>query len=157
VRAIALGHARLSNTLTGERPTVNREIHEACVSMMRTDQRMFIRQLFRLTGGEDTLGGYGEDLVDRYLQRVPMSLEEAFWETRAFEGERIGERLSQLDMPMLFAQHKGCLLFTDEGYQDAIAAFPDTTALTCEEKPSTDIEFARALREFCAEVTKVPG
>jgi hypothetical protein len=157
VQAIALGHARLSNSLTGERPTVNREIHAACLHLMRTDQRMFIRQLFRLTGGEEGQGGFGDDLVEDYAQRVPMKLDEIFWETRTFEGERIGERLAQLDAPMLFARHKGCLLFTGEGFDDAVAAFPAVRALTCEEKPSTDVAFAHALRAFCAEAAGIPG
>jgi hypothetical protein len=157
VQGIALGHTRLSNSLSGERPTVNREVHQACLHLMRTDQRMFIRQLFRLTGGEESQGGFGDDLVEHYIERVPMDLDEIFWETRTFEGERIGERLAHLSVPMLFAQHKGCLLFTDEGYEDAVAAFPDARAITCAEKPSTDVAFAHALRAFCAEAAGIPS
>ncbi len=153
---IAIGHARLSNSLTGERPAVNREVHSACLHLMRTDPRTFVRQLFLMTGGEDSQGGFGHDLVDDYFQRVPMELERIFWETRTFEGERIGERLAQIDKPMLFARHKGCLLFTDEGFEDAVAAFPDARAITCATKPSTDVEFAHALRAFCAEAAGVP-
>jgi hypothetical protein len=157
VQGIALGHARLSNSLTGDRPTVNREIHEACVSLMRTDPRTFVRQLFRLTGGEHSRGGFGDDLVEHYLERVPMELDLMFWETRMFEGERIGERMAALDVPMLLAQHKGCLLYTDEGFEEAVAAFPAARAVTCAEKPSTDVAFAGVLREFCAEVAGVPS
>jgi hypothetical protein len=146
---IALGHARLTNSLHGERPAVNHEVHEACLSLIRTDNRTFVRQMFRMTGGEDTAGGYTEELADQYLERVPFHLELPFWETRAFEGERIGERLAQLSMPMLFARHRGCVLFTDEGFEDAVAAFPDAVAVTCAEKPGTSPEFAHALREFC--------
>ena len=155
VQGIALGHARLSNSLTGERPAVNREIHDACLHLMRTDQRTFVRQLFRLTGGETSQGGFGEDLVDDYLERVPMKLDETFWETRSFEGEEIGARLVQLEVPMLLASHKGCLLFTGEGFQDAVAAFPDARAITCAEKPSTDVAFSEALRAFCADAVRV--
>jgi hypothetical protein len=59
------------------------------------------------------------------------------------------ERLRGL--PTLLARHKGCLLFTDEGFEDAVAAFPEATAMTCAEKPGTSHEFAAALREFCAQ------
>ena len=156
IQGIALGHARLSNSLSGERAAVNREVHSACLHLMRTDPRTFIRQLFLLTGGEDSHGGFGDDLVERYAARVPMKLEETFWETRTFEGEQIGERLAQLDVPMLFARHKGCLLFTDEGFEDAVAAFPDARALTCAAKPSTDAAFSHALRTFCAEAAGIP-
>ena len=156
VQGIALGHARLSNSLSGDRPTVNREIHEACVHLMRTDQRTFVRQLFRLTGGEAGKGGFTEAIVEQYIERVPMQLDETFWETRSFEGERIGERMSQLDVPMMLARHNGCLLFTEEGFEDAVAAFPDATTLKCEEKPGTDVSFSRALRAFCSDVAGVP-
>jgi hypothetical protein len=152
VDGIALGHARLNNSLSGKRPAVNQQVHQACVSLMKADHRTFVRQFFKMTGGEDSHGGFGEDLIERYLQRVPISLEIPFWETRAFEGERIAERLAQLDVPMLLAQHRGCLLFTDEGFEDAVAAFPQAPAITCAEKPGTSPEIAQALREFCTQV-----
>jgi hypothetical protein len=116
-----------------------------------------VRQFFKMTGGEDSHGGFGEDLIERYLQRVPISLEIPFWETRAFEGERIAERLAQLDVPMLLARHRGCLLFTDEGFQDVVAEFPHARAITCAEKPGTSPEFAEALREFCTQGVAAPS
>ena len=150
IEGIALGHARLSNSLEGDRAAVNRQVHEACVSMMQTDYRTFVRQLFKLTGGEDSAGGFGENLVEAYMARVPLDLDLPFWERRSFEGERIAERMERLrGLPVLLARHKGCLLFTDEGFEDAVAAFPDAVAVTCAEKPGTSPEFAHALREFC--------
>src|SRR5437764_5543510 len=74
VQAMALGHARLSNDLEGDRAPLNREVHAGLIALMKTDRRTFIRQLFRLTGGEVMEGGYGEDLVDVYLERVPSEL-----------------------------------------------------------------------------------
>ena len=53
---------------------------------------------------------------------------------------------------MLLAQHNGCLMFTDEGFEDAVAAFPDARGHRCSEKPSTSPEFAHVLREFCAQL-----
>jgi hypothetical protein len=154
VEGIALGHARLSNSLEGERPTVNKQVHEACVSMMRTDFRMFVHQLFKLTGGEDAAGGFvGDELVEAYMERVPVELDLSFWERRSFEGERIKERLDQLRVPKLLAQHRGCLLFTREGFDDAVAAFPEARVVHCAEKPGTSLEFADALREFCIQHT----
>ena len=109
----------MTNSLGGDRPAVNREVHEACISLIRNDPRMFVRQLFNLTGGEDIVGGYDEEMVDGFLARVPLDLLLPFWETRTFEGERIGDRLAQVTAPMLLAQHKGCLLYTPEGFDDA--------------------------------------
>jgi len=151
VEGIALGHARLSNSLEGKRPAVNRQVHQACVSMMKTDYRTFVRQLFKLTGGEDSAGGFGDDLAEEYMARVPLELDLPFWERRSFEGERIAERMERLrGLPTLLARHKGCLLFTDEGFEDAVAAFPEAVAVSCPEKPGTSPDFAVALREFCA-------
>jgi pimeloyl-ACP methyl ester carboxylesterase len=151
IEGIALGHARLSNSLEGKRPAVNRQVHQACVSMMKTDYRTFVRQLFKLTGGEDSAGGFGDDLAEAYMARVPLELDLPFWERRSFEGERIAERMERLrGLPTLLARHKGCLLFTDEGFEDAVAAFPEAVAVTCPEKPGTSPDFAIALREFCA-------
>jgi hypothetical protein len=124
---------------------------------MQADHRTFVRQFFKMTGGENAHGGFGDDLIEEYLQRVPISLEVPFWETRAFEGERIGDRLAQLDVPMLLARHRGCLLFTDEGFQDAVAEFPHARAITCAEKPGTSPEFAEALREFCTQRVAAPS
>jgi len=52
-------------------------------------------------------------------------------------------------VPMLFAQHDGCLMFTAEGYADAIAAFPAAITLSTSEKPSASPAFAEALHSFC--------
>lgn len=157
IAGLALGHARLTNSLGGDRPAVNREVHEACISLIRNDPRMFVRQLFNLTGGEDIVGGYDEEMVDGFLARVPLDLLLPFWETRTFEGERIGDRLAQVTAPMLLAQHKGCLLYTPEGFDDAVAAFPQTPTVTCAQKPSTSPEFADVLREFCARHATAPA
>jgi hypothetical protein len=53
---------------------------------------------------------------------------------------------------LLLAQHDPCLLFTKEGYEAAVAAFPDSMQVSCREKPTVSPDFARALREFCRDV-----
>jgi hypothetical protein len=151
VQALALGHARLSNALEGERASLNPEVHSALVSLIRADTRTFVRQLFRMTGGETMEGGYGEDLVDGYLERVPVEQLIQFWETRPEHGALIGDQLRGVDVPMLLAQHKGCLLFTDAGFEDASEAFPDAHAVSVGDKPSTSQEFATILEAFCRE------
>jgi hypothetical protein len=59
------------------------------------------------------------------------------------------DQLAARGVPMLFAQHEGCLMFTPEGYADAVAAFPDAQTLSTPEKPSASPAFAEALRSFC--------
>jgi hypothetical protein len=57
-----------------------------------------------------------------------------------------------LGKPLLLAEHDPCLLFTKEGYEAAVAAFPDSKRVSCREKLTVSPAFARALREFCVEV-----
>ena len=38
--------------------------------------------------------------------------------------------------PVFLAQHKGCLLFTDEGFKDAVAALPEAHAMSFVENPA---------------------
>jgi hypothetical protein len=153
LRGIALGHARVSNSVDGPRPALNREVLHGLQSLLRTDPRTFVRQLFKLTGGEGSVGGYGEQIADEWLRRVPMEVAAPFYEARVEEGAAMPGRLASLNVPMLLAQHKGCLLFTPEGFDDAVAAFPDAHAYRCNEKPSTSAEFVPVLREFCTTLT----
>jgi hypothetical protein len=155
VQGMALGHARLSNAVDGDRAPVNREIHSASGSLIRTDQRAFVHQLFRMTGGERMLGGYGEGMVAEFLRRVPVELMLPFWDSRPQEGADFLGKLRALDVPMLLAQHQGCLLFTEDGFEDAVSALPHAQAFRCEDKPSTSKQFASVLREFCMEHVRV--
>jgi pimeloyl-ACP methyl ester carboxylesterase len=149
VDALAFGHARLTNSVEGPDAALNGEIHAALVSLARADPRTFVRQLFKLTQGEQLQGGYGDELVDSYLNRVPVDLMGYFWESRPEEGQHIGRVLGELDVPLLLAKHEGCLMFTPEGYDAARAAFPAARSMSFSDKPSVSPEFAEALRLFC--------
>ncbi len=111
-----------------------------------------MRQLFKMTQGEQMKGGYGEELVESYLSRVPAQLLARFWESRPEAGDSIGRVLRELDLPLLLAKHDGCLLFTAEGYEAAVASFPTARTMIHADKPSVSPDFADALRQFCAKV-----
>jgi hypothetical protein len=149
LQAVAMGHARLENSTDGKRPTINQEVLNGIQAMLRTDPRMFVRQMFKMTGGEGVEGGYQEAMADEFMKRVRMELMLPFYQARTKDAEGMGERFADLDVPMLIAQHKGCLMFTDEGFADAVAAFPQARTASFTEKPSTSPEFAQTLREFC--------
>jgi pimeloyl-ACP methyl ester carboxylesterase len=155
LRGIVLGHARVSNAVEGPRPALNREVLSGIQSLLRTDPRTFVLQLFRMTGGERIEGGYAETLADEWLRRVRMEVAEPFYQARVAEGEAMAERLASLNVPMLLAQHKGCVMFTEEGFDDAVAAFPHARVYRCNEKPSTSAEFVPVLREFCGSLAPV--
>jgi pimeloyl-ACP methyl ester carboxylesterase len=146
VEAMALGHACLSHRRDGDRAPVNGELYSALRRLARTDYRTYARHLTQITQG-----AYDEEMTERYMERVPMDLEVTAESIEERELD-IGETLKELDVPLLFAKHEGCLLFTAEGFADAVAQFPDAETLSTEGKPSTSPEFAGALREFCARV-----
>jgi hypothetical protein len=71
------------------------------------------------------------------------------WEMLLEEREHIGELLGQLDVPLLLCRHKDCLVFTPEGFEDAVGAFPDAQTIDVGTAPPASDEFAAALRDFC--------
>jgi hypothetical protein len=151
VQGMALGHARLSNRTEGPGAPLNKEVHSACSSLIAKDTRSFVRQLFRMTGGERMEGGYGEGMVEEYSRRVPVDLMLPFWDSRPDERADFSSELRELGTPLLLAQHDGCVLFTDDGYRAAVEALPHARAVRVDDKPSTSSEFAQVLQAFCTE------
>jgi pimeloyl-ACP methyl ester carboxylesterase len=148
VQGLALGHACLSFRPDAEPPAVNAEVRSAFSQVAELDDRTFTRHLTQLTQGF-----YGEELADRMLERIPTGVAQAYTrETMADPGDWIEDSLRDLGKPLLFAAHDPCLLFTREGYDAAVAAFPDAMRVTCTDKPSVSPTFADALREFCRSV-----
>ena len=86
------------------------------------------------------------------LARVPVSFMRDAWGLIASEHEPIGELLTGVDCPLLFARHGGCLLFNDEGFEDLAAAFPEARTMPTEKAPSADPGFAAAIRSFSEEI-----
>src|SRR2546428_354535 len=144
VEALALGHARLSDDTEGERAPRNKEIIEAVGQLLRLDYGNFVRYGL----AQATHGSMGEELAQRMLERVPFEIGQQTWTMVAHDHEQFEETLRQLDVPLLFAKHDGCLGNTDEGFEDAVAAFPDARTVSCPEAPSVSSEFAAALQSF---------
>jgi hypothetical protein len=72
----------------------------------------------------------------------------------SFQGgdEPVDKLIGSLGLPLLLAKHHGCLMFTDEGFEDAVEAFPGAATASVEDKPSVSGEFAERLREFCESI-----
>ena len=147
--ALALGHACVRFRRQGERPTISPEVMAAMVQMARIDYRSYARMLIHFSRG-----AYDDELVDRYIERVPGSVATAYLE--AFLERQVDEdfapALRRLGVPLLLAEHRGCLLFTREGYEEAVAAFPKAARASFDLKPSASPEFAETLRSFCHEL-----
>ena len=148
VEGLALGHACLSFRGNSDPPALNAEVRSAFGQVAELDDRTYMRHLTQITQGF-----YGEQMADRMLERIPSGVAQAYMrESLADPGDWLENALRDLDKPLLFAQHDPCLLFTKEGYEAAVSAFPDAMRVTCEEKPTVSPAFAQALREFCQEL-----
>ena len=95
-----------------------------------------------------THGSIGDELAQRMIERVPAEIAKAAWEERTQSPEDYGDTLRDLDVPLLFAKHEGCLGTTEEGFEDAVASFPEARTLSVPEAPSVSSEFAAAVRSF---------
>jgi pimeloyl-ACP methyl ester carboxylesterase len=148
VLGIAIGHATVDYSSEGERPAVNGELVAAMTQLLSSDYDSFVR--YGLT--QFTQGGFDEDTARRMVERFPrMETASRVWEMLVARPEPIGEMLAQLEVPMLFAKHDGCLVFTPEGFEEVASAFPDATTVSVQTACSASEEFADALRGFCEE------
>jgi pimeloyl-ACP methyl ester carboxylesterase len=149
VRGISLGHASLSYAMSGERAPVNREIWAGMRQLLRQDHREFIR--YGIV--QMTRGSVDEALAKQMVERFPeREFIELAWEALATEHEPIGGMLSQISCPLLLTQHQGCIGFTEDGFEDAVAAFPNARVARVPDAPGASEQFADALKDFCEEV-----
>ena len=145
VEGIALGHASLSWDMEGDRAPINPELWAAMAQLMNQDVNSFVR--YGIT--QLTQGSYDEEVARQMVERVPPEQLQALWSMIRDDHEPIGGLLAEIDRPLLLAQHRGCLMFTEPGFEDARAAFPSARTVVVDGAPSADEGFAGALREFC--------
>jgi pimeloyl-ACP methyl ester carboxylesterase len=149
VLGLALGHACLDYASEGGRPAVNKEVVAAMTQLLRSDFDSFVR--YGMT--QFTQGGFDEETSERIVARFPpMEIASQVWEANTARPEPIADLLSELDIPILLVKHDGCLVFTEEGYEDAVRALPEARRTSVGRSPSASDEFATALRDFCESV-----
>jgi pimeloyl-ACP methyl ester carboxylesterase len=148
VLGLALGHAALSQRRDGDRAPISEAVWSGMTEMLRTDSQAFIANAMV----QLTRGSYDEALIQRALALFGGQDLEAGWRTLTRPDVEFGGTLAELGVPLLLARHEGCLLHTEEGYEDAVAAFPDARTVVTEGACCTDPRFAEALREFCEEL-----
>jgi hypothetical protein len=146
VEGVALGHASLSWDMDGERAPLNRELWAAMEQLMNQDATAFVR--YGIT--QLTQGSYDEEVARQMVEKVPSGQLQELWNLIRDSHEPIGELLRDVARPLLLAKHGGCLMFTDAGFDDIKAEFPDARTVTVDGAPSADDDFAEALREFCS-------
>jgi hypothetical protein len=144
VFGMALGHASLSLSRSGERPVFNPEVFAAVAELVNKDTTAFLRYAIP----QATHGSIDEHLAEKIVERIPAELLVDGWEALTAD-EPFGEILVGLDCPMLLAKHEDCLMSTDEGFEDAVAALPDAETVVVPDAPCVAPAFADALRRFC--------
>jgi pimeloyl-ACP methyl ester carboxylesterase len=156
VQALVLGHASVDYRRDGERPSLNPEVADVFVQLANVDFRAFARQMFSAWDPRRDMSGESSDheaLAEQYLQRVTPGAVSGFIEAlispESGAQAPLDERLRGVDAPLLLVKHEGCVLFTSEGYDDAVAALPHARTASTPVKPSVSPEFASVLRDFC--------
>jgi pimeloyl-ACP methyl ester carboxylesterase len=148
VRGLALGHACLTYTREGPRPAISAIAADFQLQLTRLG-RAQADQMF-LQGVEMT---YGTDVADGIRARLSPTFTQQYAELLLDNQDiDLEPSLRKLEVPLLFAQHKESGLWMPEGFEDAVAAFPEARTLVVEENPGSSPEFAAQLREFAAAV-----
>jgi pimeloyl-ACP methyl ester carboxylesterase len=147
--ALALGHPSLSLGRDPPRAALTGDVLEAFESMASTNYRAYARALTQVTQGS-----YDDDVAERYIERVPQDVAASYEACLNVDapGERTEETLTGLDIPLLLAEHRSCLIWTRESFEDVTARFPTARTCSCEDKPSVSPVFVEALRDLCAAV-----
>jgi pimeloyl-ACP methyl ester carboxylesterase len=154
VLGMAIGHASLSHSTTGERPPMNAGAWAALGQLARQGNDAFVRYGI----AQMTRGGVSEEVAEQMLERFPdMDLVAAMVEALGREPEPIGDELAALGLPLLLAKHEGCLGRTDEGFEDIVAAFPQAHTAFCPETCTSSPAFAEAVRRFCEHLASTPS
>jgi pimeloyl-ACP methyl ester carboxylesterase len=150
VLGFAIGHAALSHSTEGERAPERVGVLAAMIQLARQGSDAFVRHGI----AQMTRGGIDEDTAQKMVERFPdMELVSATLEALAEQPEPIGDDLREIAAPLLFAKHEGCLGSTDEGFEDAVKAFPEAQTVICPEMCASSPTFAAALRKFCDRLT----
>jgi hypothetical protein len=144
VAALAVGHAALSTSREGERPAVSAAVYDLVTELVGSDAPAFLRHGVV----QATSGAIDEELADRLIARVPQDRLVEFWELITVPSHYEAE-LARVQVPLLFARHDGCVMHTEEGFEDAAARFPGARVAVVKEAPCADPDFGEALREFC--------
>jgi hypothetical protein len=144
-QAFAHGHACTRLARRGGRPTMNPPVVETYTQLLHTDFRTWSRALTQTTRGD-----YDETQVERFLAGTKHEDVITMFDRIADrDGESFADTIHALGVPLLLAHHTECLLWTEEGFREAVAEFPGATTVSVKTKPSASPEFADALRDFC--------
>jgi pimeloyl-ACP methyl ester carboxylesterase len=143
VRGIALSHAVARYRVSGPRAGLHAEVLAAVSRLLETDYMAFWRAVTQLTQG-----GMPDAWVERWAAAIPHERTKAFFQELTDSEPPLAERLQDFPGPVLLGQHADCVMWTQEGFEDAVAALPEAKVVRCREIPAFDPAFGEALREL---------
>lgn len=146
VGGIAVSHAALRYSASGERPALNAAVFDTAAQLLVTDYRSFGRALTQLTQG-----ALDDDWVDGMVAQVPHAAAQERMATMV-DGLELVSRLRGEDLEVLLAGHRDCMMWTPESTEDAAAALPDASVVICDRVPIGDADYYVALRSLCDRV-----
>ena len=144
VRGLALGHACLHYGRDGERRAISQAVADFQLQITELSPaaaRQMLAQALELTYGAETTAAILGRLPEAFATEFARFLIEN--EDVDFEPD-----LRALGVPLLLAEHEECGMWTPEGFEDAVAAFPEATVVRTPDNPGSSPRFAEALREF---------
>ena len=141
VEAICIGHAAAGYTHTGPRAALNPPIHDAARQLLEPDFRSVGRAVTQLTQGIAD-----EATVDAWIAAVPQETAKHILLELSEAEPALATRLRNAEMPVVLGRHKGCVMWTEEGFADAAAALPRAHSVVCEGAPTQDPAFLAAAR-----------
>ena len=149
VAALALGHAAAHYRIGGERSAMVPSVHDAAGQLLETDYRSFARAITQLTQGL-----LDDAYVDAWIDAVPQPVIYDLLRELSVREPELVTRLAGRDLPVVLGQHRGCVMWSPESFEDACAALPDATQVVCEGIPSKDPAFIEAVRDLCFRVAR---
>jgi hypothetical protein len=144
VVGMVLGHAKVSFSREGQRSPINTDVYATFTQLVKQDAPGFVRYGI----AQVTRGGIDEERAERIIERLPSEFMVDGW-TALTADVSFEEELRELDRPLLLAKHEGCLMSTDEGFEDAVAALPGAETASFDDPPGSSPAFADELRRFC--------
>jgi hypothetical protein len=145
VAGVCVSHAAVRYSSEGDRAPLRAGVHSAAAQLLESDLRSFGHALTQLTQGT-----IDEHWVERFLENVPR--ETARIRTGQLDGRELVSRLGEWSGEILLGLHDGCMMWTREGFEDAVAAVPHAATMECDGIPLANARFIEAIRELSARV-----
>lgn len=144
---VCISHAAARYDVGGDRPAVTPAVHDAALQLLETDYRSFARAVTQLT-----LGQAGDEWVERWIVEVPQRAAQSILGDLTERQPDLVARLSGTELPVVLGQHKGCVMWTPESFEDACAAVPGARVARCDGIPVLEAPFLEAVREIASGV-----